>query len=238
MTDTARAFPDIAPFLDTTDEFEVRVEELLIGDQSFLLVTQTSEFEGDQLLLRRDKTGLTLVQADTVLGLSAFAAPSADARAAFVVAGAAGAEDHARVHAHQLSQTNVFSSRTGPDGGNLACVWAVRHLAYQALNRWITRTDGTAVFAPELKQKLGGPSASADDVLAGGIVISPTRTLSSGKRNVGHVGFLGEGQGGARLIYSNSSSAALWKQNFTVQSWIDRYQTRKGLPVYFYPLPA
>lgn len=236
MTDAIQSYPELAPFLDQTDDFAVRVEDLVIDGQSYLLVTQTSEFEGDQLLLRRDAAGLTLVADDTVLTLSRFGG-AGSLKLNLAPAGPASAADHALLHAHQKSKVGVFSSATGPDGGNLACVWAVRHLAYQALNRWITRTDGTAVFAPELRQKLGGPVPEAD-LLPGGIVISPTKTLNSGARNVGHVGFVGEGSGGPRLIYSNSSSAALWKQNFTVQSWIDRYQTRKGLPVHFYPLPA
>ena len=134
-------------------------------------------------------------------------------------------------------QAGTFSSKTGPDGGNLACVWAVRHLVYNALGRWITRTDGTSVFDAEL-QKCYGATWQEADTLAGGIIISPTITMKNGRRNIGHVGLLGPAaKGKERLIYSNSSSSARWKQNFTLDSWIERYRAKKGLKVRFYPLP-
>jgi len=145
--------------------------------------------------------------------------------------------DQKTVSDYAVSQVNKFSSKTGPDGGNLACVWTVRHLVYTALKRWITKTDGTAVFEPELRACFGAPSKEAD-ILPGGIVISPTRSIPGSKRmNVGHVGFLGAGKGGARLIYSNSSARARLEQNFTVAAWIKRYQDTKGLSVRYYPLP-
>jgi hypothetical protein len=74
-------------------------------------------------------------------------------------------------------------------------------------------------------------------VPAGGIVISPT--VWQPERRTGHVGFLGKVvTGGSRLIYSNSSSAAKFKQNFTVDSWLARYRDQKRLPVHFFRLPS
>jgi hypothetical protein len=95
----------------------------------------------------------------------------------------------------------------------------------------------TAEFEPELRACFG--QASNDpDILPGGIVISPTRNIPGSKRrNVGHVGLVGAGKGGARLIYSNSSARARLEQNYTVSTWTKRYRDTKGLSVLFYPLP-
>lgn len=64
-------------------------------------------------------------------------------------------------------QADVFDSSEGPDGGNLACVWVVRHLANKALNRWITRTDSTTEFDQELR-RCYTPSESHENIAAGG----------------------------------------------------------------------
>ena len=130
-----------------------------------------------------------------------------------------------------------FDSSAGPDHGNLACVWVVRHVIKRALNRWVTRTDGTAVFDPELRACFG-ESLSADDVRPGGIIISPTQGIpGTNRRNIGHVGTLGAGTGNGRLICSNSSAHAKLEQNFTVGTWVQRYRTTKRLPVHFFPIP-
>jgi hypothetical protein len=72
----------------------------------------------------------------------------------------------------------------------------------------------------------------------GGIIISPTQDVPGTKsRNVGHVGLLGQGNGNQRLVYSNSSSAAKFEQNYTVGSWRARYADTKKLDVLFYSLP-
>lgn len=119
----------------------------------------------------------------------------------------------------------------------MACVWAVRHLAHQALGYWITKSNGTAAFDIEL-QKSFRDSWEEVNVPPGGIIISPTVPLQNGKRNIGHVGIVGpSGKGKDRLIYSNSSKRARWEQNHTLDSWIERYKNKKGLPIRFYPLP-
>ncbi len=107
----------------------------------------------------------------------------------------------------------------------------------RALNRWVTRTDGTAVFDPKLRACFG-ESLSADDVRPGGIIISLTQGIpGTNRRNIGHVGTLGAGTGNGRLIYSNSSAHAKLEQNFTVGTWVQRYRTTKRLPVHFFPIP-
>ena len=128
---------------------------------------------------------------------------------------------------------NQFQTSDGPDHGNLACVWAVRHVVYKALGRWITRTDGTSVFAKELKACFGS-SAEEGELSAGAIVISPSVSTAEGVRH-GHVGLLGP-PSADRVIYSNSSRHRRWEQNHTLPEW-RRYYGGKGLDVLFFPLP-
>jgi len=212
-------YPDFKGFLDPTAE-GAKVERK--GDETFL-VTLRGE-EGGQILLRRVDGKIELLEADNVLDREArFAARAC--------AGACTAEQHALVAQAIVRLVNNYSSAQGPDHGNLACLWAVRHIVHDVLEFWITRSDGTASFYPDLVSCFGAGRPEAE-VAAGGIVISPT----SGSR-IGHIGLLGAGHGDTRLIYSNSSAAAQWKQNHTIATWRARYRDVKGLPVYFFPLP-
>ena len=223
-------YPEIEQYLDKTDDYLLDAEEREIDGNKFLIVTQRGEFDAGQLLFQIMDDGLQLRSSDNTVQIDA-PIDIADAPAA-TVCRISDPEDIRRVHEAAVAAVDTFSSANGPDRGNLACVWAVRHIAFRALSRWITRTDGTAVFDPELRRCFGETSQD-EQVPAGGIIISPTEGS-----NIGHVGLLGPHTGnGHRLIYSNSSSAAMWKQNFTLASWIARYRDRKGLKVRFYPIP-
>lgn len=61
----------------------------------------------------------------------------------------------------------------------------------------------------------------------GDIALAPT----VGK-NIGHVGILGVNN----IIMSNDSWTGLFRENYTVSSWIERYVSRKGLRNYWYRL--
>lgn len=228
-----RRYPEISGEIDPAEDLTNSAELVEADGKEFLLVTQSGEFEGGQHLFELGEAGLRLEYADNVVWAAQSGRSSFDAEAfRDGSCGASSGEDQTKVHRAAEEQVDRFSSRTGPDGGNLACVWAVRHIVKNTLGRWITRTDGTAVFGPELKNCFGG-TLRERDVPAGGIVISPTEG-----RRVGHVGILGPSTGdGGRLIYSNSSSAAMWKQNFTLDRWVARYKTSKRLEVLFFPLP-
>ena len=65
------------------------------------------------------------------------------------------------------------------------------------------------------------------------IIISPTGT-GSGTRDIpnGHVGILGEGG----KIYSNTSNTSKWEQNYTIQTWIDRYRVKGRYPIFLFTL--
>lgn len=78
-----------------------------------------------------------------------------------------------------------LSSKTASDGGNLACLWAVRHLIWFRLDRWGTKSDLTTDFDNALKASFGG-SKSESSVPAGGIIISPSQWVN-GKKRTGHV---------------------------------------------------
>jgi len=65
--------------------------------------------------------------------------------------------------------------------------------------------------------------------LQGDIIISPTGYGYGNIKN-GHVGIISE----AEKIMSNDSIDGLWKENYTVLSWKERYQKEGGFPVKFY----
>ena len=65
----------------------------------------------------------------------------------------------------------------------------------------------------------------------GCIIISPT---GFGNNNIsnGHVGIVSSDN----KIMSNTSKGGLWKENFTMQSWEERYKIQGGYPIYFYKI--
>jgi hypothetical protein len=242
MADVRQQFPEISAYLDDSPEYELSSSEFKRGSDRYLLVTQKGPQDGQQVLFvwNDDRNAFEFRDNDTFLDVSSdvpsIVASNIDAIGAGTCT-ASSATDHDTVHQLTKSLAGEFDSSSGPDHGNLACVWVVRHVIKKALNRWVTQTDGTAVFDPELKACFGH-SLSAEDVLPGGIILSPTQSIpGTSRRNIGHIGLLGAGNGNSRLIYSNSSAHAKLEQNFNVGTWIHRYKTTKGLPVHFFPIP-
>lgn len=68
----------------------------------------------------------------------------------------------------------------------------------------------------------------------GDIIISPTGMGAIGKIpnkiTNGHVGIVGEDE----EIMSNSSATGFWTQNYNLTSWVARYRTLGGYPIYFF----
>lgn len=130
------------------------------------------------------------------------------------------------------AQVNVLSSRdaAGTNHGRLACVWAVNQIFRKTTGARLTSTLGTAVLYPELRNGKGQAVDEAH-LQPGDLIISPTEGETTG-----HVGFVGEGAGDARVIYSNSSSAAVWQQNYTIGRWRARYVNNLGLKMRFFRL--
>lgn len=68
------------------------------------------------------------------------------------------------------------------------------------------------------------------DFRAGDVIISPTGFGKTGKVKNGHTGIVGENE----EIMSNSSSTGLWTTNYTIKSWVDRFRTLGGYPIYVF----
>lgn len=64
----------------------------------------------------------------------------------------------------------------------------------------------------------------------GDIIISPTGTSKTGGLANGHVGICGEDE----EIMSNTSATGMWVVNYTISSWVTRYRTLGGYPIYFF----
>lgn len=64
----------------------------------------------------------------------------------------------------------------------------------------------------------------------GDIIISPTGMSTTNGLANGHVGVVGEGE----EIMSNVSATGLWSQNYTISSWVARYRTLGGFPIFFF----
>ena len=232
---TLDAYPELAEFLDPGDEYTTTLTETAFSGSRILIATQSGENDGGQYVFRWVDDAWQPIDADSIVEISGSERNSLFS-AAVAQCQPFSNDDHQSAYNYIKQQVGLFSSKRGPDGGNLACVWAVRHLVFNCLKRWITRTDGTSVFNDELR-RCYGTSFTESDVPAGGIIISPTRTAPSGRRNIGHVGLLGPPEaGGGRLVYSNSSRHAEWRQSHTVDAWKSHYGG-KGLSVNFYPLP-
>lgn len=238
MSVSLDAYLGLVDALDDSDDYVNSGEEFTEGEDRYVVVTQIgSKFGGGQVLFQIVDGEARLLDADTVTANSLVALRRSRTLSAERLLGcqARSDADHDAMASASAQQANQFSSANGPDGGNLACVWALRHIVYAKLGVWITRTDATARFATELVACFKN-SFVEDNVRAGGIVISPTGS-GTGRARHGHVGLLGSGTGDDRLIYSNSSRNRRWEQNFTVGSWRDRYVHRLGLDLFFFPLP-
>lgn len=65
------------------------------------------------------------------------------------------------------------------------------------------------------------------DFKPGDIIISPTG-MGNPSMPHGHVGIVAEQE----YIMSNSSANGLWTLNFTLTSWVSRYRTMGGYPIF------
>ena len=230
MSTTAAQFPGLTEKLGS-DAKTTAVEEHSIGGIKYLRVTQTfAEGEGEQRLFAVTAKGVDLLKVDNAVEF-----PNPEFVGGRGYAGTMSDEEHAEVAAEAIASVDVFKTGQGPGNGSVACMWAARTVVFNAVDQWITHTDGTATFYTELQQ--GGMTPVASDGLPdGAIIISPTTP-----RAIGHIGLLGAGTGRDRLVYSNHSPSAAdpvarWKQNYTVGSFTDGH-TAKGLQTLFYRLP-
>jgi peptidoglycan hydrolase-like protein with peptidoglycan-binding domain len=99
------------------------------------------------------------------------------------------------------------STAKGPDGGNLACAWAVNNILQQAIGRKIGANTN---YVPSVLAgvKLVGQSIPQAEAKAGDIVIAP---------NTGHIGIY---LGGGRVLSNSSSRAAfVWESGINFDGY-------------------
>lgn len=99
------------------------------------------------------------------------------------------------------------STAKGPDGGNLACAWAVNNILQQAIGRKIGANTN---YVPSVLAglKLVGKSVPQAEAQAGDIVIAP---------NTGHIGIY---LGGGRVLSNSSSRAAfVWESGINFDGY-------------------
>src|SRR3990167_5171998 len=66
------------------------------------------------------------------------------------------------------------------------------------------------------------------DAKLGNIIISPTG-MGNGNVPYGHVGIFGD-----KWIMSNDSKAKMWRENYTIDGWVQRYRVFGGYPILYY----
>lgn len=225
-------FPAIKAFLNP-HATDTHLEKREIGGTTFIRVTQLfAEGEGEQLLFAAKNGVVDFVAVDNVVEYPSLTL-SPEALTAYH--GTMTDREHAAVAQKAIELVDVFKTGDGPGHGNVACLWAARRVVHDAVKQWITKRDGTSKFHEEL-QAGGMKPVAADSLPPGAIIISPTTP-----QGVGHIGLLGAGSGGSRLVYSNHSPSkkdpvARWKQNYTVKSFTERHE-KMGLQTLFYRLP-
>jgi hypothetical protein len=225
-------YPQLKALLDPKGTVS-NVETNEVGGVKYVRVTEHfDEEEGGQSLFKVVGGSAEQIAKDNVVD---FPSTLVTTQSAVRYNGTMSDSDHAKVAAEAVKEVDIYKTGDGPDHGNLACMWACRHIVNFATNVWITQTDGTAQFYDELRNGGMRPD-KADNLPPGAIIISPTTS-----KGIGHVGILGAGKGDHRLVYSNHSPShadpvARWKQNYTVKSFTDAHAA-KGLETYYYRLP-
>lgn len=221
--------------------------------QTYWVVNQTGTDEGGQSLVRHVGSNTEILVSDTTVfpvqvSDKISAAVAAELNKAAPALGSdtgngqapTGTEDvNAKVFAAASAFVgHITSDVPATDNGNLACAWAVNQVVRQALGKPINTINGgnnglsTASMFTVLKAHHTQLPPGA--MPAGAVVISPT--VGS---NHGHVGIVGGNPGGGAAgstqIFSNSSRAGKFEQNYTIDKWTARYRG-KGLQVLFFAL--
>ena len=118
------------------------------------------------------------------------------------------------------------ASPTNQAPPELACAESVSFLINECFGDF-PRTVSTTELASKLKShpKFKGTL----DLLPGNVIVSPTG-MGNGKIPNGHTGIFGE----KGKIMSNQSSTGKWEQNYDVNSWVARYRTDGGYPLWIF----
>lgn len=119
---------------------------------------------------------------------------------------------------------DVSPSDNAPD--DLACVESLCQILGK-VGIETPKTLSTLTFYNWLKKSPRFIQTTENKV--GNIIISPTGK-GNGSIPHGHTGILGE----SGWILSNDSATGMWLENYTLQSWIARYRTKGGYPIYYF----
>lgn len=111
---------------------------------------------------------------------------------------------------------------------NLACVETVSRIVQKVYPDFPLMISTIAVKEYFKTDKRFRPTL---DLTPWSIILCVTGT-GNGKIKHGHIGILGENG----LIYSNSSLTGRFEQNYTVDSWVNRYRLEGGYRVYIYTM--
>jgi hypothetical protein len=214
---------------------------------SHWVINQVGPHEGGQSLLRRKGNNTEILLSDTTVFPvkasdkvpAAVAAELNKAHPELVSSGGPGGpapQAGDDINGKMFVSTQAFvghdtSGVPGTDHGNLACAWAVNQVARLALGKPIS-TDGggknglgtSGMF--DILKAHHAKLNSANESSAGTVIIAPTVGA-----NHGHVGIVGQNN----QVFSNKSVPGVFTQNFTVQSFTNRY-VGKGLQVLFFNL--
>lgn len=119
---------------------------------------------------------------------------------------------------------DVSPSDTAPD--DLACVESVCQILAKA-GIETPKTLSTLTFYNWLKKSPKFKQTTEEK--RGNIIISPTGK-GNGSVKHGHVGIFGDNG----WVLSNDSPTGLWLENYSLQSWVARFRTKGGYPIYYF----
>lgn len=114
-----------------------------------------------------------------------------------------------------------------PTQNELGCVETIYTLFKLAFNDPKSSILGTPVMYADLKARTS--FVEVLNPLAGDVILSVTGT-GNGNLSNGHTGIVLEGG----VIASNNSYNSKLEKNYTLKSWVDRYQKLGGMPTHYF----
>lgn len=122
--------------------------------------------------------------------------------------------------------TDASPKDEAPD--DVGCADSVTQVILKVFPNCINGSVGTAEL---YKQLNSSPQfMKVIEFKFGDIIISPTGMGKNSSMPHGHTGIVGENE----EIMSNSSTDGIWKVNYTVSSWVDRFRKIGKYPIYFF----
>ena len=109
-----RQYPEIVRFLDTSDEYVNKASEFIVNDDRYLIVTQTSDVDGGQILFKLTADGWMPIDADTHVDILQHS-QLVSSRTSVGSCSASSENDHVSVHtaAKNAVKSVLFRNGTG-----------------------------------------------------------------------------------------------------------------------------